>query len=212
MATTTNFGWTTPDDTDLVKDGAAAIRTLGSSVDTSFVDLLGGTTGQVLSKASNTDLDFAFITPAGGKVLQVVMATTTTTATTTSTTWADTNLSATITPSSATSNVLILTNQSIKQTATTNNVYGGFRLLRGSTYIWGSAAASAPTGSLHQANGATAVEFEGQWNFVYLDSPSTTSATTYKTQQAEETTSSSNTVISQQANQPSSMILIEIGA
>ena len=64
MATTTNFGWTTPDDTDLVKDGAAAIRTLGSSVDTSFVDLLGGTTGQLLAKASGTDLDFTWSTPA----------------------------------------------------------------------------------------------------------------------------------------------------
>jgi hypothetical protein len=64
MATTTNFGWTTPDDTDLVKDGAAAIRTLGSSIDTSLVDLKGGTTGQVLAKASGTDLDFEFITPA----------------------------------------------------------------------------------------------------------------------------------------------------
>lgn len=36
MATTTNFGWTTPDDTALVKDGAAAIRTLGSAIDTSL--------------------------------------------------------------------------------------------------------------------------------------------------------------------------------
>jgi hypothetical protein len=61
MATTTNFGWDTPDDTDLVKDGAAAIRTLGSSIDSSFVDLKGGTTGQVLSKASNTDLDFNWV-------------------------------------------------------------------------------------------------------------------------------------------------------
>lgn len=60
MATTTNFNWETPDDTDLVKDGAAAIRTLGSSIDTSFVDLKGGTTGQVLSKASGTDLDFTW--------------------------------------------------------------------------------------------------------------------------------------------------------
>lgn len=63
MATTTNFGWETPDDTDLVKDGAAAIRTALSGVDTSFVDLKGGTTGQVLTKASNTDLDFNFTTP-----------------------------------------------------------------------------------------------------------------------------------------------------
>lgn len=62
MPTTSNFGWTTPADTDLVKDGAAAIRTLGNGIDTSFLDLKGGTTGQVLAKASNTDLDFTFTT------------------------------------------------------------------------------------------------------------------------------------------------------
>ena len=61
MATTTNFGWETPDDTDLVKDGAAAIRTALGGVDTSFVDLKGGTTGQVLAKASGTDLDFSWV-------------------------------------------------------------------------------------------------------------------------------------------------------
>jgi hypothetical protein len=60
MPTTSNFGWTTPADTDLVKDGAAAIRTLGNGVDASFVDLKGGTTGQVLTKASGTDLDFSW--------------------------------------------------------------------------------------------------------------------------------------------------------
>lgn len=65
MANTTNFGWETPDDTDLVKDGAAAMRTLGNSIDASFVDLKGGTTGQVLSKASNTDLDFSWTTSSG---------------------------------------------------------------------------------------------------------------------------------------------------
>jgi hypothetical protein len=41
MATTTNYGWTTPDDTSLVKDGASAIRTLGSSIDTSLNNALG---------------------------------------------------------------------------------------------------------------------------------------------------------------------------
>ena len=41
MATTTNYGWTTPDDSSLVKDGAAAIRTLGSSIDTSLNTALG---------------------------------------------------------------------------------------------------------------------------------------------------------------------------
>lgn len=66
MPTTTNFGWTTPADTDLVKDGAAAIRTLGSSIDTSMMDLKGGTTGQVLAKASNTDMDFVWSADAAG--------------------------------------------------------------------------------------------------------------------------------------------------
>lgn len=66
MPTTSNFGWTTPADTDLVKDGAAAIRTLGNGVDASFVDLKGGTTGQVLAKASNTDLDFTWTADASG--------------------------------------------------------------------------------------------------------------------------------------------------
>jgi hypothetical protein len=58
--TTTNFGWTVPADTDLVKDGAAAIRTALGGVDTSMVDLKGGTTGQVLAKASGTDMDFTW--------------------------------------------------------------------------------------------------------------------------------------------------------
>jgi hypothetical protein len=66
MATTTNFDWETPDDTDLVKDGAAAMRTLGSSIDTSMADLLGGTTGQVLAKNSDTDMDFVWSADAAG--------------------------------------------------------------------------------------------------------------------------------------------------
>lgn len=70
MATTTNFNWETPDDTDLVKDGASAIRTLGSSIDTSFVDLKGGTTGQVLSKASGTDLDFTWVAQDDSNAIQ----------------------------------------------------------------------------------------------------------------------------------------------
>ena len=70
MATTTNFGWETPDDTDLVKDGAAAMRTLGNSIDTSFVDLKGGTTGQVLAKASNTDLDYSWVAQDDSNAIQ----------------------------------------------------------------------------------------------------------------------------------------------
>lgn len=68
--TTTNFGWTVPSDTDLVKDGAAAIRTALGGVDTSFVDLKGGTTGQVLSKASGTDLDFTWVAQDDSNAIQ----------------------------------------------------------------------------------------------------------------------------------------------
>jgi hypothetical protein len=70
MATTTTFGWETPDDTDLVKDGALAMRTLGNAIDTSLVDLKGGTTGQVLSKTSNTDMDFTWVTSDDANAIQ----------------------------------------------------------------------------------------------------------------------------------------------
>ena len=59
--TTTNFGWDIPQSTDLVKDGATAIATLGQDIDTALVDLKGGTTGQVLAKNSGTDLDFTWV-------------------------------------------------------------------------------------------------------------------------------------------------------
>jgi hypothetical protein len=287
MPNTTNFNWATPADTDLVKDGAAAIRTLGSSIDTSFVDLKGGTTGQVLSKASNTDLDFTWTAggditevqagtgisvasgtgpipvitntatttidaegdllvgdaadalqrlaigsngnvltvdtavdgkikwaaPAGGgKVLQVVTATTTTSTTSTSTTWADTGLSASITPSSASSKILVMTSQSFRQTADQNYVYGGFRLQRDSTNIFGSNAASSPTNSVVYVASSAAFELNSVWNYSYLDSPSTTSSTTYKTQQAVQAAANNQTIISQFTSHPSSIILLEIGA
>jgi hypothetical protein len=71
MATTTpNFGWSVPTSTDLVKDGATAIETLGDSIDASFVDLKGGTTGQVLSKASGTDLDFTWVAQDDSNAIQ----------------------------------------------------------------------------------------------------------------------------------------------
>lgn len=58
---TTNFGWQMPTNTDLVKDLPADFEVFGQAVDTTLVDLKGGTTGQVLSKASNTDMDFTWI-------------------------------------------------------------------------------------------------------------------------------------------------------
>ena len=71
MATTTpNFGWSVPTSTDLVKDGATAIETLGDSIDASLLDLKGGTAGQVLAKNSNTDMDFVWVAQDDSNAIQ----------------------------------------------------------------------------------------------------------------------------------------------
>jgi hypothetical protein len=70
MATSPNFNWPEPDNTDLVKNGALAIRTAVNAIDTSLVDLKGGTTGQVLAKASGTDMDFAWVAQDDANALQ----------------------------------------------------------------------------------------------------------------------------------------------
>jgi hypothetical protein len=58
---TSSFGWVMPSSSDLVTDLPADFEVFGQAVDTSLADLKGGTTGQVLSKASNTDMDFTWI-------------------------------------------------------------------------------------------------------------------------------------------------------
>ena len=72
MATTTNYGWTTPDDTDLVKDGAAAIRTLGSSVDTTTKNLNPSTTlGDIEYRSSTANTNTRLGIGSTGDVLTV---------------------------------------------------------------------------------------------------------------------------------------------
>lgn len=75
MPSTTNFGWTTPADTDYVKDGASAIRTLAGGIDTSMAQLKGGTTGQILSKTNGTDMAFTWITNDVGDITSVTTGT-----------------------------------------------------------------------------------------------------------------------------------------
>ena len=256
MATTTpNFSWPVPTSTDLVKDGATAIEALGDSIDASLVDLKGGTTGQVLSKTSGTDMDFTWSnadplvildakgdlitataadTPArlavgtnghvltadsaaatgikwaapagGGKVLQVVQGTLTGNVSTTSTSLADTGLSVTITPSSATSKVLIMYHHvySVGKSASTN-AGGTFTLLRGATDL------QIPSNSYNiYINGASGtIELNTPFAIHYLDSPATTSATTYKTQYKAE---SGTTMFASQTGRTQSIIAMEIGA
>jgi hypothetical protein len=72
MATTTNYGWTTPDDTDLVKDGAAAIRTLGSSVDTTTKALNPSTTlGDIEYRSSTADTNTRLPLGTANQLLRV---------------------------------------------------------------------------------------------------------------------------------------------
>ena len=58
-----------------MKDGASAMRTLGNGIDASFVDLKGGTTGQILTKASGTDLDYSWADPNVGDITGVTAGT-----------------------------------------------------------------------------------------------------------------------------------------
>ena len=205
MATTTpNFSWPVPTSTDLVKDGATAIEGLGDAIDASLLDLKGGTTNQVLAKNSNTDMDFKWETPAaggGGKVLQVVAATYSTQTTSSSSTYADTGLTATITPTSATSKILVLLTQNGVRKDNNNDV--GIRLFRGASNIAQVSASAADTNS-------TARNEVGTVAISYLDSPATTSATTYKTQFA--TSGNSGTIYVQVSSATSSIVLLEIGA
>ena len=269
MANTTNYNWETPDDTDLVKDGAAAIRTLGNSIDTTtknlnpetttgdiayrsatantntrlpigtngqilavsagvpawinndqgditevqagtgisvasgtgpipivtntvataidakgdlivgtgadtFARLAVGTNGHTLvadSSVSPTGLKWA--APAGGgKVLQVVSGTYATQVTNSTNTFADTSLTASITPSAATSKVLVLIAQSVQQDGDgTGEIY--MKMLRDATQL-GTDQPLLYTG--------TNIFKSAFFSACYLDSPSSTSALTYKTQ------------------------------
>jgi len=214
MPTTTNFGWTTPADTDLVKNGASAIRTLGNGIDTSFLDLKGGTTGQVLAKASNTDLDYTWTTPAaGGKVLQVVQATYSTATTIASETYTDTGLSVSITPSSASSKILLLVSQITYMARSNNECGAGIRLMRGATSILDNFGNRGNMFFLFDTSATeTQTEAQNQISLVYLDSPSTTSATTYKTQGRVKNTANSGSIITQYESTTSVIIAMEIGA
>ena len=230
MATTTNYGWTTPDDTALVKDGAAAIRTLGSSVDTTTKNLnpettlgdiafrssssnvntrLGiGSTGQVLTVAGGVPTWAAVA--GGGKVLQVVQATTTTATTITSNSFTDTSLSATITPSAATSKILVMWTQQVYYTRSSNQQGIGYNVVRTSTNIFTTTNDVGADQLI--IGGSSSIERNAYISGSYLDSPSTTSATTYKTQARLQTSANSGSSTFQNSSNPSSMLLLEIGA
>jgi hypothetical protein len=63
---TSNFGWQMPTNTDLVSQLPADFEVFGQAVDTSLADLKGGTTGQVLKKNTDTDMDFVWAADSAG--------------------------------------------------------------------------------------------------------------------------------------------------
>jgi hypothetical protein len=291
---TTPFNWQMPTNTDLVTDLPADFEVFGQAVATSMADLLGGTTGQILAKATNADMDFTWIandqgditgitatspltgggtsgaitvgiqassttqsgavqltdstsststttaaTPnsvksaydlangaiatsivdakgdliaatadntvsrlavgtnghvltadsaaatgmkwaaaaGGGKVLQVVNASSTTATTITSGTYTDSTVTASITPTSATSKILVLADFPIYLLKTASGTYveGDIRLNRGATEI-------AACGQLIEGASASAMGIIHKQTFMVMDSPATTSSTTYMVQ------------------------------
>jgi len=330
MSNPTNpFSWQMPTPTDLVTDLPADFEVFGQAVATSLADLLGGTTGQVLSKTTNADMDFTWVSanpgditevtvsspitgggssgsvnvaiqdgttaqkgavqlenstaststttaavPAsvksaydlanaaiaksivdakgdlivgtandtvsrlavgatnghiltvdsaeatgmkwaaaagGGKVLQVVQGLTTTETVIASTTYTDTTLTASITPSAATSKILVIFAQGVYQARNANTSSVGIKLLRGSTDIYDIGGGGTQT-AYYEATGVTAWGLRNIVTGTYLDSPSTTSSTTYKTQGRVYLTTSSGSSRFQEGNIPSTIILMEIGA
>ena len=177
---------------------------VGTGADTFSRLAVASTAGYLLSVDSAEATGLKWAAPAGGgKVLQVVSGTTTTGATVTSnTTYLDTNLTATITPSATSSKILVMTSQGLFKEAQTNSAIN-YRLLRGGTTIVDIVNA----GILFQD---TALRLGVLQSLVYLDSPNTTSATTYKTQFKNYL--SGGTAVAQPDAQPGNIILMEIGA
>jgi hypothetical protein len=189
--------------------GSSPLTTKGDLYTYSTTDArLGvGANGTVLTadSAEATGLKWA-AAAGGGKVLQVVGANTVTLATSSSSTYADTNLTATITPTLATSKILVLASQNGASKTGTNNTLQ-LRLLRDGTTI----SQLTRTGG-YSGNNANVIDFGGI-STSYLDSPATTSATTYKTQFAAGANVGTVSVQDYSGTQDvmSTIVLMEIG-
>jgi len=155
---------------------------------------------------STLDLSGKTVTlPAGvgGKVLQVVQASTSTLVRNNSGSYVDTGLTGSITPSKTSSKILVLISQQLMTNRDSEQHYGELKILRDSTDLaeWTRVARIA-------ANNSVAVFMGGTFFFQYLDSPSTTSSVTYKTQ--GRTIFSPALVDFQNGNDPSFITLMEI--
>jgi hypothetical protein len=170
-----------------------------------FDNLAVGTNGQTLVADSTASTGLKWATPSGGgKLLQVVSATTTSSYSNATTTFTDvTGLTATITPTLATSKILVMISASCAVSTSSGIGYVGAKLLRDATSLvdWNSYGfIFAPASGILE-----------QVSVQYYDSPATTSATTYKMQSKIDTAANSMTATWQYINKPSVITLLEIG-
>jgi hypothetical protein len=148
----------------------------------------------------------------GGKVLQVVSTTYSTSKTIASTSMTNTDLSLAITPTLATSKILIMFSQPYwLSNSSTNETGFSMDLRRNTTTVFDMDQTGYNT-QYYQIVGATQVTDIAYTSIQYLDSPATTSAITYTTRGRVYSTASGRQVIFQPNSSPASMILMEIGA
>ena len=198
--------------------GTCTITAGTATVDTSGALALEQYEGGILYFTSaSTAIFFQFAVPSagggGGKVLQVVQGTYSTSTTVTSLTMTDTGLSQSITPSLASSKVLVLVSQPIWIDRITSLAAMNLRLMRDSTRIYGSpdTGGGGADSGYSQATGSTRIQFRWNYTISYLDSPASTSSTTYKTQFNVQDTADSGSVTAQGSSQVGSITLLEIG-
>jgi len=230
---TTNYGFVLPTSSDLVTDLPADFDVALQGVDTRLKALQPGTTQGDLAYSSatantNTRLSIGstgdvltvaggvptWAAPAGGgKVLQVVQAEYSTATAITSTTFTDTGLSASITPTASNSKVLVIVSQpAVIGYGSGSSVGGSAQIVRNSTAVF---VQSANKDSLYftiQVSGQSDLQLGQNISMVYLDSPATTAATTYKTQAAVSSTLNTRIITAQYNSSKSTITLIEIGA
>ena len=139
---------------------------------------LDGATGNI------TGLEVLTPQLPSGTIIQTVQSETDVNTLISTRTFTDTNLSASITTTSASSKVLVLVDQQF-QIYESNDAYqgGGIRILRGSTEIFRPLSDGASSYDFwFNAAGATAVNFYTRGHIAYLDTPGAAGTYTYKTQ------------------------------
>jgi hypothetical protein len=165
-----------------------------------------GTTGQVMTVAAGVP---SWATAAGGgKVLQVIQASQTGIKSSASSTYADTDLTATITPSATSSKILVIaTHEACGKTGDTTSAALQIKLMRGATEISNS-------GDCIGNNNVAHPNMIGTVSLTELDSPATVSATTYKTQFRSVNNNSAAVIGNYFSSQVArnTIILMEIGA